>query len=139
MDEKQIKSLVSSIERILGNPIEADAREIDVLFAEFAVGKDANQIVFDLASKAAQKYRLEGEQVPAHVTEALNGTKKVLQRQEADTAVSIVDSLLNPILGPVEQVSYAFRNRRERTVRDADLLEELSNDVKKDWSKDQEQ
>ncbi len=139
MDEKRIRSLVSNIERILGNPIEADAREIDVLFAEFAEGKDANQIVFDLASKAAQKYRLEGGQVPTHVVEALNSTQKALQGEGAGTPVSIVDALLNPILGPVEQVSYAFRNRKEQTARDADLLEELSKDVKKDWSKDREQ
>jgi hypothetical protein len=138
MDEKRIKSLVSSIELIFGNPIEADAREVDVLFAEFADGKDAAQIVFDLASKAAQKYRLEGEKVPTHVVEALNSTKRALHGEGGSTSVAIVDALLNPILGPVEQVSYAFRNRRERTSRDADLLEELSKDVKKDWSEDQE-
>jgi hypothetical protein len=140
MNEKQIKALIKSIEQIMGNPIEADAREIDALFAEFGDGKAPAQSVFDLASQAAQKYRLEGKTVPIHVTEALNAARRAVSGEslEVANADSVIDSLFNPILGPVQEVSYAFRNRKECTPKDADLLEKLSGDVKRDWSEDKE-
>jgi hypothetical protein len=140
MNEKQIKALIKSIERIVGNPIEADAREVDALFAEFGDGKARSQSVFDLVSRAAQKYRLEGKAVPIHVTEALNSARRGVSGESLETADtdSVIDSVLNPILGPVQEVSYAFRNRKERTPKDTDLLEKLSGDVKRDWSEDKE-
>jgi len=138
MNEKQIKALIKSIERIMGNPIEADAREVDALFAEFGDGKAPSQSVFDLVSRAAQKYRLEGKTVPIHVTEALNCTRRGVSGESLETTESVIDSVLNPILGPVQEVSYAFRNRKERTPKDTDLLEKLSGDVKRDWSEDKE-
>ena len=140
MDEKQIKALIKTIEQTMGNPIEADAREIDALFAEFGDGKAPAQSVFDLASQAAQKYRLEGKAVPIHVAEALNAARKVVSGESLDVANAdnVIDPLFTPILGPVQEVSYAFRNRKERTPKDADLLEKLSGDVKRDWSGDKE-
>jgi len=140
MDEKQIKALIKSIEQIMGNPIEADAREIDALFAEFGNGKAPAQSVFDLASQAAQKYRLEGKTVPIHVTEALNSARKAVSGESLENADtdSVIESALNPILGPVQEVSYAFRNLKERTPKDTELLEKLSGDVKRDWSEDKE-
>lgn len=138
MKEKQIKALLSTIEQILGNPIEADPGEVDALFAEFGDGKAPAQSVFDLASSAAQKYRLEGKVVPPHVAEALRSVKKSLYAHSADSveAESVIDEALHPIFGPVSEVSLAFRNRKERTEHDANLLEGLSNEVKRDWSED---
>ena len=140
MDEKESKALVRSIERIMGNPIEADDREIDALFAEFGDGKNPAQSVFDLASRAAQKYRLEGKTVPTHVAEALHFAKQLLSGESPDAVspAQVIDNALNPILGPVREVSCAFRNRKERTAKDLDLLEKLSTEVKKDWSTDKE-
>lgn len=140
MDEKQIKALIKSIEQVMGNPIEADACEIDALFTEFGDGKAPAQSVFDLASQAAQKYRLEGKAVPIHVAEALNATRKAISGESMEVANtdSVIESLFNPILGSVQEVSFAFRNRKERTPKDADLLEKLSDDVKRDWSEDKE-
>lgn len=138
MKEKQIKAFLNAIERTLGNPIEADPDEVDTLYAEFGDGKAPAQSVFDLASKAAQKYRLEGKVVPPHVAEALRSVKKSLHAQSTDSvnAASVIDEVLRPIFGPVSEVSLAFRNRKERTENDANLLERLSNEVKRDWSED---
>ena len=93
MNEKQIKALIKSIEQIMGNPIEADAREIDALFAEFGDGKAPAQSVFDLASQAAQKYRLEGKTVPIHVTEALNAARRAVSGESLEVANA--DSVIN--------------------------------------------
>ena len=136
MDEKEARALVKAINQLLGEPLQADTRELDALFAEFGEGRNAAQSVFDLASKAAQKYRLEGRSVPAHLAEALDATKRAIL--ESADAVDVIDDALNPMLGPVEEVSYAFRNRKERTERDTNLLERLSGEVKKDWSEDKE-
>ena len=138
MNEKQIRAIIRAIERLMGNPLEADAREVEALFAEFGEGKDPAQSVFDLASKAAEKYRLEGANVPAHVAEALKSTKRILSGVDTELAnpQSVIDAVLNPVLGPVQEVSCAFRNRKERTEKDRELLEKLSGEVKKDWSED---
>ena len=140
MDEKEIKALIRSIERIMGNPIEADAGEVDALFAEFGDGRTPAQSVFGLASRAAQKYRLEGKTIPIHVAEALNSTRRALSGESLDpvNTDSVIDAVLKPIVGPVQWVSYAFRNRKERTEKDTNLLEELSSEVKRDWSEDEE-
>ena len=140
MDENQIKALIRSIEKLMGNPIDADVREVEELFAEFGDGKAPAQSVFDLASRAAQKYRLSGEAVPIHVTEALNGARRALSGgvSEVGNIDTVIDAVLKPIVGPVQEVSYAFRNRKSRTERDAALLEKLSGEVKKDWSEDKE-
>jgi len=138
MDEKEIRALIKAIDRLLGDPLQADAREVETLFTEFGEGRNPAQSVFDLAFSAAQKYRLEGQSVPAHVTEALHSTKRVLsgESEHSVSPASIIDAALSPLLGPVQDVSYAFRNRKERTEKDSTLLEKLSGEVKRDWSED---
>jgi hypothetical protein len=138
MDEKEIKALINCVERILGNPLDADPAELDALFAEFGDGRNPAQTVSDLASKAAQKYRLAGQTVPVHITEALNFTKRALSATGLESTDTLIDALLNPIRGPVQEVSYSFRNRKERTQNDEELLEKLSRELKRDWSKDKE-
>jgi len=140
MDEKEIKALVKAIDQLLGDPLRADARELETLFAEFGEGRNPAQSIFDLAARAAQQYRLEGSAVPAHVAEALKSVKKSLlgESMGALNTVDVINEALNPIYGPVREVSYAFRNRRERTQKDTDLLEKLSGEVKRDWTEDKE-
>lgn len=141
MNEKEIKALIKAIERLFGNPIHAEDQEVDVIYADFAPEMDAAKCVFDLASKAAQKYRSQGASVPAHVLEALNSTRRKLLGEDIDGADlrSIINAILNPIQGPVREVSHAYRNRKECTKRDRELLEQLERELKKDWSEDSEQ
>jgi hypothetical protein len=140
MDENEIKALIKAIDRLLGDPLRADARELETLFAEFGKGRKPAQSVFDLAAMVAQEDRLENRELPAHVAEALKFAKKSLLGESEDTlkTVDVINEALNPIFGPVREVSYAFRNRKARTERDANLLEELSSEVKRDWSEDKE-
>jgi hypothetical protein len=138
MDEKEIKALIKAIDQLLGDPLQADARELEILFAEFGEGRNPAQSVFDLAARAAQQYRLEGGAVPTHVAEALESMKKALHGESMDAVntTDVINEALNPIYGAVREVSYAFRNRKERTEKDTELLEELSSEVKRDWSED---
>jgi hypothetical protein len=138
VNEKEIKALVESIERVLGNPLEADSAEIDALFSEFGDDKNPAKTVFDLAAKAAQNYRLRDQAVPVHVVEALNFTKGVLSGNNPESAAKVIDALMNPFFGPVQQISYAFRNRTENTKHDEELLEKLSRELQKDRSEDNE-
>src|SRR5258708_7897303 len=133
MNENKIKALIKAIDRLLGDPLQADAREIESLFAEFGEGRNPAQSLYDLATKAAQQYRLSDAAVPAHVADALKSVKKLLHGEDLDalSAGDVVNKVLNPILGPVREVSYAFRNRRERTSKDSALLEKLSDEVKR--------
>src|SRR5882762_7855876 len=135
MEEKEIRAFINAIDRLLGDPLRADANEVEALFADLGEGKDPTQMVADLASRVAKEYRLRGETVPAHIAAALHASRKAAPGDSAETATpaSIIDSVLNPISGPIREVSYAFRNRKEKTVKDGDLLEKLSEEVKKDW------
>lgn len=141
MEEKEIKALIKAIDQLLGDPLTADTTELDTLFAEFGEERNPAQFVADLAAKAAQQHRLSGVAVPSHVAVALKAANRSLHSERANEieAVSVIEGVLSPILGPVQQVSYAFRNRKERTTRDADLLEKLSGEVKRDWSKDKQE
>jgi hypothetical protein len=140
MNENEIKALIKAIDRLLGDPLTADATELDSLFAEFGEGRNPAQLVADLAAKAAQRHRLNGTAVPSHVAEALKAAKRSLRGESTDEqdTVDVIERVLNPLLGPVQEVSYAFRNRKERTAKDTDLLERLSGEVKRDWSKDKQ-
>src|SRR5260370_39595178 len=137
MEEKEIRAVINAIDRLLGDPVRAAANEVAALFAAFGEGRDPTKSVFDLASLVAKEYRLRGETVPAHVAAALQAFKKKVPAGEvasAATPATIIDAVLNPISGPVQEVSYAFRNRKERTDKDGDLLERRSDELKKDWS-----
>lgn len=136
MEEKEIRAFINAIDRLLGDPLRADANEVEALFAELGEGRDPTTSLLDLASLVAKEYRLRGETVPAHVAAAVQALKKVPAGElaGAPTPATIIDAVLNPISGPVQEVSYAFRNRKERTDKDGDLLERLSDELKKDWS-----
>jgi hypothetical protein len=133
-----MKALIKAVEQLMGNPLEADATEVDTLYAEFCSGQDPNQSIFDLAAEAAKGYRLKGVPVPVHVVEALNFTKRRTAGVDMETSDpnAIIEVALKPIVGPVQQVSAAFRNRTKQTDNDRQLLERLSDDVKKDWSEE---
>lgn len=136
MEERRIRALIKAIEQLMGNPLEAGAQEVEALFAEFGGGKNPAEAVNELASEVARKYRMEGAPVPTHVAEAVNFTKRALSGEGTIEMEPerIIDAVLNPILGPVQQVSFAFRNRKGSTEKDRELLEKLSGEVKKDWS-----
>ena len=138
MDEKQIKHLLETIERLLGNPLEADDSEIEALLAEFGEDQNPAQVVFDLAASAARTYRLNGASVPPHVLEAIRSTKALLFGEDIDTANAdtIIDTALSPYLGPTTSVSCAFHNRKKHTEKDRELLDRLANEVRKDWRED---
>lgn len=141
MDEKEIKALIKAIDQLLGDPLQPDARELEALFAEFGEGRNPAQLVFASAARAAQQYRLEGGAVPTHVAEALKSAKMSLLGESTDAldTVDVINEALNPISGPVLEVSYAFRNRKGRTQKDTNLLERLSGELKRDWTEDKEE
>lgn len=135
MEERRIRALIRAIERLMGNSLEASDQEVETLFAEFGAGKNPAEAVSELASEVARKYRMEGAPVSAHVAEALNFTRRALSGEEMEPE-RIIDAVLNPILGPVQQVSFAFRHRKGSTEKDRELLEKLSGEVKRDWSRE---
>jgi hypothetical protein len=136
MDEKQIRAFIKAIERIIGNPIEADPEEFQSLFGDSVGEIESAKLVYDIASRAAQKHRLAGTQVPDHVAQALKSMKAVLGESGDEGASAIVESALRPFAGPVEEVRCNFRNMKIRTQSDRALLEKLAEEVKKDWTKD---
>jgi hypothetical protein len=141
MDEKQIKAFIKAVEQLFGNPLEATQQEIEALDGQFHAETESAEVVLNLAARAAQKYRLAGIEVPAHVAEALKATKRVItgDTNESSGAGEIIDAALKPFPGPVTEVRCNFHNQKVRTRKDRLLLEELANEVKKDWARGKDQ
>ena len=51
MNENKIKALIKAIDRLLGDPLQADAREIESLFAEFGEGRNPAQSPHSIAGR----------------------------------------------------------------------------------------
>lgn len=134
MDDKQRKSVIRAIEKLLGNPLEAASDEVSALYAEFFEGEDPARSLYELASKSAQRYRLDAKEIPPHLADALASMKKAGESAEDADAKSIIEDVLRPMVGPSTQVSWAFHNRTARTEKDRKLLQKLSEELGQDWS-----
>ena len=53
----------------------------------------------------------------------------------------IVDQVLEPVRGPVDDVAFAYRSLKEDEVTEGDraILDELEDELKDDWSEDDKQ
>jgi len=134
-DGKRAEALAKAIERMLGNTNEADKSEVDALFSELSEGIDPRQRVYELATKAAQGYRLQNKPLPAHVQEALKATEPFHSADSADSTIlqEIVETALSPMLGPAQSVSYAWHRRIEDSEKDRKIMDVLSSELQDDW------
>ncbi|MEE8587155.1 MAG: hypothetical protein V3T83_20125 [Acidobacteriota bacterium] len=133
--DQSAEALVNAIERLLGDPMQADEEEVNQLFAEFGQGIDPRRRVYEISARSARKHRLEKGAVPVHVKAALEASKEVdLDQANPSQLQQIIDSVKKPLLGPAQSVSYAYRNRQgELSDRDNEALEDLADEVKMDW------
>ena len=73
--KEQSKRLRDFANCIFGDVADMDEAEVNALYAAIAPGIDPAQRIYESAAKAAQQYRLKGENVPPHVQAALDATK----------------------------------------------------------------
>ena len=74
---KDMEHLRAFADGVFGDVADMDEAEVDELYAAIAPGIDPAQRIYESAAKAAQPYRLRGENVPPHVQAALDATENM--------------------------------------------------------------
>ena len=130
------------LDRLFGNVDELAGEDLDILFETVAPGEDAAERVFTLAKKAAIEYQKENKMPPEHVLSALAATGQGTSLAGVDkpTLRKIIDRVLQPVRGPVNDPAFAYRNLKEGEVteQDRDILNALEKVLKENWSDDEE-
>ena len=130
------------LDRLFGNVDELAGEDLDILFETVAPGEDPAERVRALAKKSAYEYRKQDKIPPEHVLRALAATQQRISLDGADesTLRKIMDQVLKPVRVPVHDSAFPYRNLRESEVteQDRDVLNELEEMLKEDWSDDEE-
>jgi hypothetical protein len=127
------------LDKLFGTPDEMAAEELDMLYEAIAPAKDATAIVHRLAADAAVEYRIQNCLPPDHVQAALDATRDVksLDNLAPSKLREIVDTLTAPYTGAVKDPAYAYRNREgELDTHDQGIIDELTDELREDWSGD---
>jgi len=127
------------LDKLFGTPDEMAEEELDMLYEAIAPATDAAAIVHQLAADAAVEYRVQNRLPPDHVQAALDSTRDVksLDNLAPSKLRQIVDALTAPYTGAVKDPSYAYRNREgELDTHDQGIIDELTDELREDWSGD---
>ncbi len=126
---------------LFGDPASADSSEVAEVLEEIQPDTNLEEKAYDLAQRAAQQYRLAGKPVPPHVAAAIAQMKKgrSLEGAPASKLREIVDSALQPFRGPATKLAFNHHRLTDRTEKDEKLLEELGDEVKRDWTGEDEE
>lgn len=132
--KKDAEELARLAESLMGDMAETDEYEVEELYQEFSQGKDPAMTVRELASKAAQKHRLANRPVPVHVQSALDATRQGdLNSIKPSVLKTIIDQVLRPTRSAVHSAVPAYRDKKDVTARDREIVEELSSELEEPW------
>jgi hypothetical protein len=126
---------------LFGDPVSADSSEVEQIFEEIQPDSALEEKAYELAQRAAQRYRLAGTPVPPHVAAAIAQMKKGRSLEGAPPSKlrEIVDSALRPFRGPTQKLAFNHHRLTDRTEKDEKLLEQLGDEVKRDWTEEDEE
>lgn len=126
-------------DKLFGDPSKLDDEELGLLYEVVAPGENPSEAVYRAAEAAAVTYRKDGKVPPEHVQAALKATRGEGNFAKATPSLleRIVEGLTAPVRGPIEDPAFAYRNRQELSTKDLRLLEDLSNELRTDWDKDE--
>ena len=126
------------LEDLFGNPTELRGDDLDIVFELVSQDEDPAATVQALARKASREYRERGEVPPPHVKAAVTGSRGSKARGEPKSVASIVEGLLAPERGAVNNPAFAWRNRVGKLgAKDQEIVEELEGELRKDWSEEE--
>lgn len=127
------------LDKLFGTPDEMPDEDLDMLYEVIAPATDAAAIVHGLAADAAVEYRIQKRLPPDHVQAALDATRDInsLDNLAPTKLRQIVDALSAPYTGAVKDPAYAYRNREgELDAQDQNIIDELTDELREDWSGD---
>lgn len=126
------------LESLFGNLNELQGDDLDVVFEVVSQDDVPAATVQALAKKASREYRNRDEVPPPHVKAATVGTGGSKAQPKARSVASIVEGLLAPERGPVNNPAFAWRNRAgDLGEKDQEIVEDLEGELRKDWSEEE--
>lgn len=139
--KKTYETLDRQLAALFGDPASTDVSELRAISEASADDTNLLQRLQELAQRAAQQYRSTGKPVPPHIAAILAQLKEsnTLEGASPSRLSEVLDSALNPFRGPAQRLAYNYHRLKEKSERDKRLLEELGEEVKRDWTKDEEQ
>jgi hypothetical protein len=131
---KKVEEIAKFAETLMGGIDDIDEYDLEDLYQEFSHGKDPASAVRELALKAAQKHRLANRPVPLHVQLALDATGQAeLDSIKPSKLKTIVDQILRPTHAAVHITAPSYRNKKDITPRDKEIVKELSDELEQSW------
>jgi hypothetical protein len=139
--KKTYETLDRQLAALFGDPVSADASELQAISERSVDDTNLLQKLQELARRTAQECRSAGKPVPPHVAAILAQLKQsnTLEGASPSMLSEVIDSVLNPFRGPAQRLAFNYHRLKEKSDRDERLLEELGEEVKRDWTEDEEQ
>lgn len=126
-------------QRLFGDLTDLSDEEVDLLWDAFSTGEERAQAVYRIAEEAAVEYRKMNVPLPDHVKAAIQATRPLsnLEGATAGMVQKLVEKLKKIVAGPVNDPAFAYHKRTELNESDRAILDELTNELQKDWSKEE--
>lgn len=126
------------LEDLFGNLNELQGDDLDIVFEVVAQDEDPAATVQALAKRTSREYRHRDEVPPPHVKAAISGSRARKAAPKPSSVASLVDGLLAPDRGAVNNPAVAWRNRAgELGETDQEIVEDLEDELRKDWSEEE--
>lgn len=129
------------VRRLFGDVAEISDEEVDFLYDSLSSGESASSMVYRAAEKAAIEYRKRGIVPPDHIQAALEATRapKGLEGARESFLKNVIERLGQPVTGPVGDPAYSYRNLKEMTEKDRQTLDELTEELQRNWDQEEDQ
>lgn len=136
--KKTYATLDRQLAALFGDPISTDASGLEEISEQTVDAAEMVQKTYELAQLAAQQYRLAGKSVPPHVAAVLTQLKQstTLEGAPSSKLAELIDSVLEPFRGPTERLAFNYHRLTIKSEHDERLLKELGEEVKRDWTGD---
>ena len=137
-EAKRIHNRHLLIERLFGDFSNLSDDEIDMLYSTLSPSGSAAEAVYRIAEGVAVEFRKKNLPVPEHIQAAILATRPVTSLDGAKPGFlqELVEKLKTPFGGPISDTQYAYRNREELSEGDKAILDDLKEELEKDWKKE---
>lgn len=139
--KKTHETIDRQLAALFGDPLSADTSELEAISEMSAEDTNLVQKLYELAQRAAQQCRLADKPVPPHVAAVLAQLKQTntLEGSPSSKLSEVVDSVLSPFRGPAKKLAFNYHRLKEKSERDERVLEDLVDEVRRDWNEDEKQ
>jgi len=139
-NEKPKKSQDNELlQKLFGDLSDLSDEELDLLYGAASSSADPMEVIYRIASQAAVEYRKQNVPVPEHVQAALNASRSHSSLEGAGPSFfqRVVEKLKTPFAGSIADPAHAYRNLTQLSHGDRTILNELTDELGRDWESEE--